>query len=123
MKIDPKVFDDMVAEAIDAIPERYMKRLENVAFIVEDEPSPDQRRQLNLRDHETLFGLYEGAPLPTRFGQIKILPDKITLFKTPLISASRDLTELKNRVKNTVWHEVAHYFGLDHGRIAELENQ
>jgi predicted Zn-dependent protease with MMP-like domain len=68
-----------------------------------------------------LFGLYEGVPLPQRFGTTKLLPDKITLFKLPLLRYSRDLEELRDRVAKTVWHEVAHYFGLDHRRIHELE--
>lgn len=119
--IDDKAFEELVAGAIDAIPPRYLDRLQNVAFIVEDDPTPEQRQKLNLRRHETLFGLYEGAPLPTRFGQTKILPDKITLFKNPMLASSRDLEELRKKVHHTVWHEVAHYFGLDHGRIDELE--
>lgn len=117
------LFEKIVSEAIDAIPPRYQKRLENVAFIVEDEPSSEQRHKLNLRFNESLFGLYEGAPLPTRFGQTKLLPDKITIFKHPLLAASSDIEDLKKRIHNTVWHEVAHYFGLDHGRIDELEQK
>jgi predicted Zn-dependent protease with MMP-like domain len=56
-------------------------------------------------------------------GTTKLLPDKITLFKKPLESVSHDIADLKKRVKNTIWHEVAHYYGLDHKRIHELESQ
>jgi predicted Zn-dependent protease with MMP-like domain len=97
--------------------------IENVAFILEDDPSPEQRFKLNLYPNETLYGLYEGVPLPQRGGTLKILPDKITLFKSPLLAASRDIESLKRNIGHTVWHEVAHYFGLNHQRIHELDKK
>jgi predicted Zn-dependent protease with MMP-like domain len=114
-------FNQIVAEGIDAIPKKYQDNLKNVAFIVEDKPSKAQRQKLNLRPKETLFGLYEGVPLPQRNGALKLLPDKITLFKEPMEIASHDLNDLKEQVRHTIWHEVAHYFGLGHQRIYELE--
>jgi len=122
-KISDKQFEDFVSEAIDMIPKKYLDRLQNIAFIVEDEPSEAQRQSLKLKPHETLFGLYEGAPLPTRQGQLKMLPDKITIFKKPLLLASQNLEDLRQRVGKTLWHEVAHYYGLDHIRIYELEKK
>lgn len=114
-------FNKIVASAIDAIPARYADRLENVAFIVEDLPSKAQSQQLGLRCNQLLFGLYEGVPLPQRMGTTKLLPDKITLFKKPLETVSHNKADLTKRVKHTVWHEVAHYYGLGHKRIHELE--
>lgn len=122
LKLSDKQFKELVAEAIDAVPPAYGRHLDNVAFIIEDEPSEQQRRQLRLLENQSLFGLYEGLPLPARGGVPKLLPDKITIFKNPALAASRDLEELKAGLKHTVWHEVAHYFGLDHRRISELEN-
>ncbi len=122
-EVSDEQFESMVGDGIDAIPEMYQKRLENVAFIVEDEPSPEQRVKLKLACNETLLGLYEGTPLPQRGGATKLLPDKITLFKNPLVAHSRDLSDLKEQVKHTIWHEVAHYYGLGHDRIHELENK
>ncbi len=116
-------FERILSAAIDVIPPKYLEHLENVAFILEDEPSQAQLIKLNLYPNETLFGLYEGVPLPRRGGATKLLPDKITLFKGPLERTSRDLAELQEKVRHTVWHEVAHYFGLDHQRIHELENK
>jgi predicted Zn-dependent protease with MMP-like domain len=121
LQVSDEEFKNIVAEAIDGVPPRYQKRLENVAFIVEDQPTEEQRQRLSLRPGDSLFGLYEGVPLPQRFGTTKLLPDKITLFKLPLLRYSRDVEELRDRVAKTVWHEVAHYFGLDHRRIHELE--
>lgn len=114
-------FERVMGEAIDAIPKPYSDHLQNVAFILEDEPTPEQRQRLNLYPGETLFGLYEGVPLPQRGGALKILPDKITIFKGPLAAASPDLAALRHNIGRTVWHEVAHYYGLDHARIHQLE--
>jgi len=121
VEINDKEFEEIISQGIAAIPNLYQKHLQNVAFLVEDNPTPQQRVKLNLYPHETLFGLYEGVPLPQRGGGTKLLPDKITIFKNPLQNASRNLAELKENVRHTIWHEVAHYYGLDHKRIHELE--
>lgn len=123
VEISDKQFEIVVGEAIDCIPPPYIDRLQNVAFIIEDEPTSEQSKKLGLRCNDLLFGLYEGVPLPQRQGATKLLPDKITLFKRPLQTVSRDIDELKKNVKNTIWHEVAHYYGLGHKRIHELEHR
>lgn len=123
MELSEKDFEEYLAEAINAIPPPFSDHLQNVAFILENDPSAAQRVQLHLYPGETLFGLYEGVPLPARNGTLKLLPDKITIFKNPLVSASRDAKDLRANIKHTVWHEVAHYYGLDHDRIHELENR
>lgn len=120
--IDDKEFEKMVGEAIDNIPPLYKEHLNNMAFLVENEPSPRQRQQLNLRCNDLLFGLYEGVPLPRRNGATKLLPDKITIFKKSIELVSQNLADAAEKVRHTVWHEVAHYYGLDHKRIHELEN-
>lgn len=122
-RLNDKKFKALVSEAIDAVPPLYQQFLKDVAFIVEDKPLPEQLRALNLRDDASLFGLYEGVPLPKRGGQTKILPDKITIFKEALEQHSRNLSDLRDQVAHTVWHEVAHYYGLDHQKISELENK
>lgn len=121
-KISDKEFKNILSEAIDNIPALYKEHLNNVAFLVEDEPTPIQRQQLNLRCNDLLFGLYEGVPLPRRGGATKLLPDKITIFKNSIEISSENLAEAREKVSRTVWHEVAHYYGLDHRRIHELEN-
>jgi predicted Zn-dependent protease with MMP-like domain len=123
MDISDSEFEDYLNRAIESIPAPYNRRLENVAFIVDDYPTPQQRIQLNLYPNETLFGLYEGVPLPARNGMLKLLPDKITIFKGPLLAVCRTKQELRDQIGHTVWHEVAHYFGLDHKRIHELDNK
>lgn len=123
IQVDDKQFDKIVSQAIDAIPPLYQKHLQNVAFITEDDPSPEQLYKLRLFRGELLFGLYEGVPLPQRQGTTKLLPDKITIFKNPALMVSRSLDELREHIRHTVWHEVAHYYGLDHDRIHQLENK
>lgn len=114
-------FDAVISEALDSLPKKYTSRLKNIAIIYEDEPSQAQREKLQLSCNQTLYGLYEGIPLPARGGMTPLMPDKITIFKVPLSFASRNHEELRENVRHTLWHEMAHYFGLDHKRIHELE--
>lgn len=123
LSISDDQFADLIDEALGELPQEYVKRMqEAVAIVWEDEPTEEQREQLKLHANETLFGLYEGLPLPQRYsGYTKITPDKITIFKNPILHYCHDMRELKEQIKHTVWHEMAHYFGLDHKRIHELE--
>ena len=122
MTIPQEEFEKIIAGAIDAIPENYYQRIKNVVFVAEDEPSQEQRKKLKLHCNQSLFGLYEGIPLTKRTsGYNLVLPDKITIFKFPIEHAANTLEELVNQVHKTVWHEVAHYFGLDHDMIHARE--
>ncbi|MBI4034461.1 metallopeptidase family protein [Candidatus Saccharibacteria bacterium] len=123
IKVSDAEFERLIADGLEAIPPLYQKHLQNVAFVIADEPTTSQRRQLNLYQNELLFGLYEGVPLPQRFGAAKLLPDKITIFKKPAEAVSRNLAQLREHIRHTVWHEVAHYYGLDHRRIHQLERK
>lgn len=114
-------FDRMISNALDSLPTKYTERMTNVAIIYADEPSPQQRQKLKLHCNQTLLGLYEGVPLPARGGIQPYLPDKITIFKVPLVLSSNDMNELQENIRHTLWHEMAHYFGLDHKRIHELD--
>src|SRR3982750_94559 len=105
MQISDDEFENYLNEAIAAIPKPYNKHLQNVAFLLEDYPSEEQRVRLNLYPNETLYGLYEGVPLPMRNGSLKLLPDKITLFKHPLLAASTTKQQLRHNIGHTVWHE------------------
>ncbi len=115
-------FEKMVQKSIDRIPKKYGVNIRNVAFVVEDIPSEDQRIKLHLVDGQTLFGLYEGVPLTKRSsGYNLVLPDKITIFRIPILATSNTANEVQKQVDKTIWHEVAHYFGLDHSQIDALE--
>ena len=122
LSMDDEMFAAIVGEAMDAIPERWATKMNNVGFVTEDNPTPEQRAKLHLVDGMTLYGLYEGVPLTRRGGNYSgVLPDKITIFKHPILASSLDLDDVRKQVKKIVWHEVAHHFGLGHDRIHELE--
>lgn len=123
MNISDQEFDRLISQAMDELPQEYIRNLNNVVVTYADEPTLEQRRELKLRGNQTLFGLYQGIPLTKRgAGYNLVLPDKITIFKFPLVSASADETELYQQIKRTVWHEIAHFYGLDHDRIDEIES-
>lgn len=119
--ISDQRFQELIHQALAALPSEHMAHLENVAIVYEDEPSASQRQVLQLRYDQTLFGLYEGVPLSQRQGMTRMLPDKITLFKLPLCMSVDTEAALLEQIRHTLWHEIAHYFGLDHARIHELE--
>ncbi len=118
-------FSVLIGKTLDELPEKYVSRLENVVITYADEPDQNQRQKLKLRGNQSLFGLYEGIPLTERGSNYNlVLPDKITLFKLPLFYyAGNDEAKFHAQIKHTLWHEIAHYFGLDHDRIHELENK
>lgn len=124
MTLTDKEFDDLISSVMDELPQNYITSLKNVSVVIADDPTDDQRTKLKLRCHETLFGLYEGIPLTKRgAGYNLVLPDKITLFKNPLLQSSQDLVTFRENTKRTLWHEIAHHYGLDHERIHKLENK
>jgi len=109
----PREFDKLVENAIKAIPYRFRRRLHNVAFVVEPEPP-----------RPNLLGLYQGRPLPHRsvFDPFA-LPDRITIFQGPHQRLARNRAHLQKMLIDTVWHEVAHYFGLDEARVRRAERR
>lgn len=122
MQISDEEFEKLIGEAMDSLPEKYVRGLDNVLVTYEDEPSPEQRKELKLHCNQTLFGLYQGVPRTQRgIGYNMVLPDKITLFKNPILNASPDIAALKEQIRHTLWHEIAHHYGLDHDRIHALD--
>lgn len=111
-------FEDLVADALDEVPEALALEMENVAIVVEDWPTPDQLAERG----GTLLGLYEGVPLTARdpVTYAGVMPDKITIFRGPLCERARDEVELAAQVRVTVLHEIGHYFGIDDDRLEEL---
>ncbi len=115
-------FEKMVKEGIEAIPEKFLRKLDNVAVVIEAEPTASQKKKLNIHSNWTLLGLYEGVPQAKRgAGYSAVLPDKITIFQKPIEAAARDEEDLKEMVKNTVWHEIAHHFGMNEARVRQAE--
>jgi len=117
-------FDDMITRAMNELPQKYIKGLDNVAIVMADEPTPEQLEKMKLQSGHVLLGLYEGIPLTQRgIGYNFVLPDKITLFKNSIMKVSHDDDELFERIKRTLWHEIAHYYGLNHDRIDEIQKK
>jgi predicted Zn-dependent protease with MMP-like domain len=123
IQIDDETFEQLIGEALTSLPGEHVKSIENIAITWAASPTPEQRSKLQLRGDQTLLGLYEGVPLSERQGMTRVLPDKITLFKDPLCARPDTLTELKEAIRHTLWHEIAHYYGLNHTRIYELEGK
>ena len=114
-------FKEIVEEGIRAIPKRFLEKLENVDICIEEEPAPFQLKKLRVKKNSLLFGLYEGIPQTERRHYAQVLPDKITIFKKPIEKVARSKEEIKEIAKNTIWHEVAHHFGMNEKRVREVE--
>lgn len=118
----PAEFEKIVEAGIAAIPERFLQKLDNVAIVTEDAPTPAQLQKLKIRKGWTLFGLYEGVPQAVRGNHYtSVVPDKVTIFKRPIEAEAASLAEMETIVKNTVWHEIAHHFGLDEDEVHRAE--
>lgn len=121
MDMSDEQFQQLINEAMDTLPKEHIDNIKNVAILFDADPTPDQRVQLELRNDQTLLGLYEGVPLSQRQGMHTQLPDRITLFKNPILSRAVDVAGVKSEIRHTLWHEIAHYYGLNHSQIRELE--
>lgn len=113
-------FDELVQRALDAIPEPFARALDEVAIVIEDEPSRQQRLDTGLRRDEGLYGLYEGVARTEYAADWAFLPNKITLFQAALEEDFPDPAELEHEVWVTVIHELAHHLGIDDSRLHDL---
>jgi predicted Zn-dependent protease with MMP-like domain len=122
--MDSDAFDRLVSAAFARIPGRFRRRLKNVAILVEPEPSPAQLRRGRVSPGGTLLGLYEGRPLTTRsvFDPFA-MPDRITVFQGPHERLARSPEHLVRLVEDTIWHEVAHYFGMTESQVRAAERE
>jgi len=124
MRLTQEKFEQLVNKGIAAVPKKFLKKLDNVAIVIEDLPSPQQKKELKLRSDYSLFGLYHGIPQVSRGNNYSgVLPDKITIFKKSIEEHASSEEEVAAIVKNTVWHEIAHHFGMDEGRVSRAERK
>lgn len=124
MNLTDEEFDALITRAMDELPQDRITGLDNVAIVMADEPSEEQREKMKLREGTILLGLYEGIPLTERGnGYTFVLPDKITLFKHSILRIVHNEQELFEQIKRTLWHEIAHYYGLSHARMDELQHK
>jgi len=122
MKIDN--FEKIVSQAILELPESIRQKMDNVEVIVEKKASSEQLKSVKLKSADSLLGLYEGIP-QTAWGRGfgNILPDKISIFQQPIEKIARTKREIIDLIKETVWHEIAHHFGLSEKKVRQLENK
>jgi len=116
-------FEELVNEGIKAIPKEFLAKLDNVDIVIENEPTSEQLEKLRIRKDSFLFGLYEGIPKIKRWGYGQVLPDKITIFKNPIEKIARSEEEIKKVVRDIVWHEIAHHFGMDEKEVRKAESR
>ena len=116
-------FEEIVKEGIRVIPKRFLEKLENVDICIEDQPAPYQLKKLRAKKSSLIFGLYEGIPQIKRQHYGQVLPDKITIFRKPIEKVAKTEEDIKEIVKNTVWHEIAHHFGMDERRVRQAERK
>jgi predicted Zn-dependent protease with MMP-like domain len=117
-------FEQLVAGALQVIPKRFRDEMHNVAVVVEDEPAPELLAELEVGPPDTLFGLYQGTPLPERGWQYgNAMPDRIAIYQKPIEDACADEEEIVATIAETVIHEFGHYFGLSEEEIEEIEER
>lgn len=133
--MDDDAFEQLVAEGYEQLPSHIREKISNVAVLVEDEPSAEDRELQGLSDDETLLGLYKGTPLTARgdwYGVGMTLPDTITLYRLPIEDEAEDVAlereipydeAVKKVVAETIWHEFAHHFGMDEDMVQAREQE
>ena len=117
-------FERLVVEAVTLIPGRFRREMKNLALVVEEEPSAELLEEMEIEPPDSLYGLYQGTPLPERtWGYGNTLPDRITLFQRPIEEDCEDEDEIRAVIGETLIHEVGHYFGLSEEEIEEIEEK
>lgn len=115
MTLTRKEFEELAQEAFDELPEAFQQHLENVSIAVEDEPSRETLERMGIRSPASLLGLYEGVPLNKRgswYGMYPVTPDRISLYKRNIERGVRSREELRQRIREVLIHEIAHYYGM-----------
>jgi len=117
-------FDTLITQAMNELPQEYIVNMHNVAIVMQDEPDEHQQEKLKLRGDQLLLGLFEGVPRVHQTGnEAALLPSKITLFKHALLAVTHNDTSLFEQIKRTLWHEIAHYYGLSHDHMHALQQK
>ena len=120
MRLSAREFNRLVEDGLTLIPEEIRAHMDNVQIVVEEEPSEQLLEEMGVPPDETLFGLYQGVPLTERSTAYSGLPDRIIIFRRPLLDEFDDPLDIRREVARTVIHEVAHHFGISDERLVEL---
>ena len=122
--MDIEVFNQFVDEALEGVPENLSSHIENLSIVVDSFPDEDQLFSVGLQPGDTLFGLYQGVPLPLRSANYSlVLPDVITIYKDVIEAECRSDLEIREQVRKTVIHELGHYFGFNDDELYALEKR
>jgi predicted Zn-dependent protease with MMP-like domain len=122
--VDRNAFERLVAEALASIPRRFKTAMQNIAIVVEDEPSAELLEEMEIESPDTLLGLYHGTPLTERgWGHGNALPDRVVIFQGPHEREAEDEDDLVVAIGETLIHEIGHYFGLSEEEIEEIEER
>jgi predicted Zn-dependent protease with MMP-like domain len=120
-KFSSEEFEQLVAQALDTLPDFFLQKLENIDVVVADWPTAADLQAVGMKPGQLLLGLYQGVPLTRRTSRYGlVLPDKITIFQGPIEQICRTREEVVQRVQRTVKHELAHHFGISDDRLREL---
>ena len=120
--ISREEFEKLTGEAYDRLQEKYKSRINNLVILVEDFPTKEQMKEAGISSEYGLLGLYEGYVQSRRINIGVVLPDKITLFYVPIAKSCSDATICKQRIENTLKHEIAHHFGSDEKGARKASN-
>jgi predicted Zn-dependent protease with MMP-like domain len=123
-RLSRKAFQRLVDEAVLTIPTRFRDAIKNVAVVVEDEPSDELLDEMEIPEGDTLYGLYQGTPLPERsWSEAPRLPDRVTIFQRPIEEDADSEDDIVWMIGETVIHEFGHYFGMSEEEIEEIEER
>ncbi len=124
MELTRREFEALVERAVRRLPRRFRRRLENIAVVVEEWADEATLEDMGIEPPDTLYGLYQGTDLTRRDSSYGgVLPDVITIYQGPIQEDCESIQEMEELVRDTVVHEVGHYFGLDDDRLSELERE
>jgi predicted Zn-dependent protease with MMP-like domain len=114
VRIPPEEFEALVEQALDGLPEEYAALLDNVAVMVEEEPDPEDMEELGLDPEvDELFGLYQGVPLTERDSFYSAMPDRVEIYRGPILRSCDSRRQVIREVRDTVIHELGHHFGME----------
>jgi len=122
VRLSRRQFEALVERALRRLPARFRRKLENIAVVVEEWADEETLAEMGIEPPDTLYGLYRGTDLPRRDSTYSgVLPDVITIYQGPIEEDCDSIEEMEALVRDTVIHEIGHYFGLDDERLSELE--
>jgi len=121
MRVATEEFEALVEEALEQLPAEFREALDNVAVMVAEEPSDEDLEEVGIDagdpEHDELFGLYQGVPLPERDSFYSALPDRVLVFRGPILRECETRREVIREIRDTVQHELGHYFGLEEDEL------